>query len=128
MNNSYVKVSIDKRNGRVIDLVRQIWDNVNSSKNYRKRSEEDFEKELVSDVKDLNNLYSLLENDEADVNWDDVKVEQIDDESFRIDNVPYSSDNTAVVRHIYFKGFTFKNVHSLYIKLHCHSNNIKLFL
>jgi len=26
------------------------------------------------------------------------------------------------------KGFTFKNVHSLYIKLHCHNSNIKLFL
>jgi len=26
------------------------------------------------------------------------------------------------------KGFTFKNVHSLYIKLRCHNNNIKLFL
>jgi len=101
INNSYVKVSIDKRIGRVIDTVIQIWDNIEFKISNRKRSDEDFEKEIISSTKDLNDLLSLLEKDEADnIDWDDVKVERIDDESFLVNNVPYSYDNSAIVRHI----------------------------
>jgi len=55
---------------------------VNFPKTWRKRNEDDFEKKLISSTKNLNDLLSLLKYDEvANINWDDIKVEKLDDES-----------------------------------------------
>ncbi|ORX60231.1 hypothetical protein BCR36DRAFT_366237 [Piromyces finnis] len=99
INDSYVKVNIDKRIGKVDDFIGHVLLDAFFSSIMLKRNEVDYREELIHSIKELNALLFLL--DESNINWNYIKVEAIDDEQFIVENVPYSLNDIALARHTY---------------------------